>query len=325
MTACDSSPVRQTHAADPAGRGVSLSTSDRRDVSGTNGAACGTNDRVGFLPLLVVAALWVSMCSIKAIVATQQATRAGEAMGVGQAWSAELTSFLALLLALPVVVTAHRWATTRRIAVPRLAVFGSGIVLFSLVHLWGMMTLRAVLSVQLMEAYLLEDASDWLFQAAADVLAFLIAWVVLETARALRVQPDPIATTFPRKKREAAPAAAEPPVVQFPDGSRSFEAPIGELTAVRGGGNYVELIFDRLPAKLVRTTMGEAQAILQNHGFQRIHKSWLVTPAAIEALDRTPAGDYSVRLRGGVSAPLSRRNKLLLTEVRRSLSARCWR
>jgi hypothetical protein len=278
-----------------------------------------TNDQPGLIPLFVIAALWAIMCSAKAVNATQEAMRAGEAMGVGQAWSAEFTSYLALLLALPVSVAAHRWARTGRIAPPGPVVFGAGILLFALVQLSGMMTLRAVFRVQLTESYRLIDASDWLFQGAANTLAFLTAWIVLEAARALRAEPDATARTSLATDSEAGPQCAGPSIVHFPDGSRSLDVPVQDLTAVRGAGNYVELLFDRLPAKLVRATMVEAEAILQDHGFRRIHKSWLVLPAAVEAVDRTPAGDYSLRLRGGITAPLSRRNTVLVTELRRRL------
>jgi hypothetical protein len=258
---------------------------------------------------------------MKALVLAEQAVEEGQGVASRQAWTAELTSLLGLLIALPVALAAWRLARSRRIAAPRTVVLAVGFGLFSLLHTLGMSGLRAILWVPRNQYYVLETPAQWLLHIGVGAIAYILGLAVLTMECGLREQPA---------SKGAAPSLPEIPLapdtgpssVELFDGARPVHISIGDLIAVRGGGNYVELIFAGRPPMLLRTTMRAVQAQLEGTGFQRLHKSWLVLPSAVQELNRTSAGDYSVQLSTDLRIPLSRRNKAILAELRRQLAVR---
>jgi hypothetical protein len=271
-------------------------------------------------PVVVIAALWTLLMAAKAFLLVQQAHQAGLGMGAFQPWPAETASLLGLLLALPIAAAAERKCRSVAPPAPPLLLLLLGWALFSIVHLLVTVGGRSA-TVGLDESYAFSSARDWLFQLGESTFAFLIALAVLALFRRVPSREE----NGPARHETAAPAGSSgsPPagVVRLSDGCREVEVSVGELLAVSGGGNYIELIFRRESRKLLRTTLNAAQLALEPIGFRRTHKSWLVRLDAVRGAVRTSSGDFRLELGEGLNAPLSRRNRSLLEQTPRTAPA----
>jgi hypothetical protein len=198
-------------------------------------------------------------------------------------------------------------------------VLSLGFALFSLLHTLGMSGMRAALWLPHSEYYALQTASQWLSHVGVGAIAYMLGLAVLAFECGLRDALVAEIATPPPLDTPSAPSLGSH-FVELLDGARPVRISIEDLIAVRGGGNYAEFIFAERPPLLLRTTMRAAQAALEGTGFQRLHKSWLVLPSAVQELKRTSAGDYSVQLPNDLRIPVSRRNKALIASLRRNLA-----
>jgi DNA-binding LytR/AlgR family response regulator len=69
---------------------------------------------------------------------------------------------------------------------------------------------------------------------------------------------------------------------------------------------------------MMRSTLVSQEAELKPHGFLRTHRSWIVNPRRLRALEPEGSGDWRVLLEGGAEAPLSRRYSNALEALRRT-------
>jgi hypothetical protein len=293
---------------------------DERHSLGTSGLARRTKGPPVAAPALIVAAIWTLLTVVKAILLVQQGHELGLGMGAMQAWPAEIASLLGLLLAMPISIAAERRSRSAARPARPLLLHLLGWGLFSLVHLAVTLSLRG-LTIGLDESYAFSSPWDWLLQLGESTLAYLIALIVFMFARPLprceELPPQILKPPVP-PMLDAGPS---PVVVRLTDGGRQVEVGVQDLVAVSGGGNYVELIFRGGGRRLLRTTLNAAQAALEPTGFRRTHKSWLVLLDAVTNAARTSSGDFQLDLGNGLDAPLSRRNRELLDQVRGRLDA----
>jgi hypothetical protein len=266
----------------------------------------------------VTGAIWTLLTVLKAMLVVQQGHRAGLGMGAMQAWPAEIASLIGLLLALPVAISAKRTSLSHAPPAPPRLLLLLAWAPFSLVHLGVTLAARHA-TIGLDESYAFSTPQDWLFQLGESTFAYVIALTVFTLFR-LPSQEEPRLTARP-----AAPAKLDigpsPAVVRLTDAGRQVEVSLRDLVAVCGGGNYIELIFRDGSRKLLRTTLCAAQVALEPIGFRRTHKSWLILLGAVTDVARTSSGDFRLELGNGLDAPLSRRNRQLLDQVRGRLAA----
>lgn len=83
----------------------------------------------------------------------------------------------------------------------------------------------------------------------------------------------------------------------------------GEIVSVRSAGNYVEYQLTDRRSHLIRTTLQAEEARLQPFGIVRVHRTRLLNPKRIVALERRPSGDFELRLDTGEVVLGSRRFK----------------
>lgn len=81
-----------------------------------------------------------------------------------------------------------------------------------------------------------------------------------------------------------------------------------EIRWIEARGNYVHLHTDD-GAFLLRETLTALLSQLPTGRFVRVHRSAIVAFEEVQDLQRTPAGDYELRLRGGAVVPMSRAHK----------------
>ncbi len=103
------------------------------------------------------------------------------------------------------------------------------------------------------------------------------------------------------------PAPAAPSTFDIRDGARLLRTPIADIRAVSSAGNYAQFHLADGRKPLMRATLASLEQNLAAHGFLRTHRSWLVNPAHVRAVEPEGSGDYRLSLTGGEEAPLSRR------------------
>jgi hypothetical protein len=108
-----------------------------------------------------------------------------------------------------------------------------------------------------------------------------------------------------------------PTVFDIRDGARTLRVPLNDITAVTSAGNYVEFNLADCRKPLMRGTLGAMERRFAAHGFVRVHRSWLVNAARVEAIEPAGSGDFTITLAGGVKAPFSRRFRNAMDSLRR--------
>jgi DNA-binding LytR/AlgR family response regulator len=180
---------------------------------------------------------------------------------------------------------------------------------YSLAHIAGFIALRDVIYALAGARYHFDGLRGVLYEYPRDLVAyFLVAAGLWGLSRLLNAR---------------APAASLPPLVRdgaatfdIRDGPRTLRVPISQIAAVSSAGNYVEFNLVDCRKPLMRATLGAIESEFAPKGFVRIHRSWLVNAARVEAIEPAGSGDFTVTLAGGVKAPLSRRFREALEALR---------
>jgi hypothetical protein len=99
------------------------------------------------------------------------------------------------------------------------------------------------------------------------------------------------------------------------DGAKLTRVRLDEVLAIVSAGNYVEFVLRDGRKVLMRSSLSALEGELGPRGFLRTHRSWLINPARMTALEPEGSGDYTVQLES-VAAPLSRRFPDALAKLR---------
>lgn len=288
---------------------------DERQDAVTSGAATGTNGKAR-RPLLRAYALIVPLFLLAAVINSLSTIydlhRAGKAPPTWEPVSWELTSILAIFVAVPILPAVARLAPPGCGWLRILAFNALATLPFSLVHTGGMFGLRTLIYRLAGEHYRFA-ASDFLYEYRKDLLTYLILYGIFWiTSRAAAPQP---AAETPRQ-----PPPADP-VFTIVDGGRTHRATPGEILALRAAGNYVEFHLAGGERPLMRGSLQEMQEKLAGHGFLRTHRSWVVNPRRVRQLTAQGSGDFLLTLDSGDEAPLSRRFPEALSSLRKKEGA----
>jgi hypothetical protein len=284
--------------ARPAGRDGSI-------ASGTSGGASGTSGGRGFwVPYGLIAASVLGLCTINAFSVLRERARFGQPIEPWQAFLAEYSSGLLILMLAPLVyvllrrhpVTSRRWPLA--LLAHALASLG-----FSAAHVAGMVGLRKLGYALMGETYRFGlIGTEFLYEYRKDLFAYLAIlasfWVIgrlLELERALA-------------ERRAAPApAAASGLLTLRDGNTTLRLPIADILWVASAGNYVELALADGRKPLIRGTLQGFETTLAGQGFLRVHRSRLVNAARVTATESKESGDFTLRLDDGSQLSGSRR------------------
>ena len=89
---------------------------------------------------------------------------------------------------------------------------------------------------------------------------------------------------------------------------REFLLEVSAIEYLEACGNYVNLHSQGRIYPL-RSTLSQLIEQLENQGFSRVHRSFAVNHTVVAELSYEPSGDGEIRLKSGVTVPLSRRYK----------------
>ena len=290
----------------PEPRAIRPAARDVRRALVTSGAPRGTNGLADLaLVFLIIVILLVVVSTVNVLSVLHDVSRVGRALPAWEPIVWEATSAVTDLIGCLAIWAAVRMAppTGRWLRFAAIHVLGS--LVYSGIHVGGMVALRTLIYALAGHHYVF-TASDVPYEYRKDVLSYLgfasIFWFVPLRA-ALRATPAPA----PATKVE---------VFEIAEGARLLRVPVADIIAVRAAGNYVEFLLSDGRRPLMRAPLMEVEGALAPNGFLRTHRSWVVNPARVRALEPAGSGDYQLSLDGGETAPVSRRFPQALERLR---------
>ncbi len=218
----------------------------------------------------------------------------------------EGSSAIALILLAPVFYAAYaRWPQDR-LGWPRFIAIHLGLFLvFSLLHVTGMLALRKLVYAVMGRGYDFTHGKPlvtFLYEARKDFVTYLIFllffWV--DRRRSAGAGAEVV-------EAAAAPVVMPERLEVRSDGRTLYLTP-AEIVFIEAAGNYVE-VHQASSAKplLLRGTMAEYEEKLKGTGMVRVHRSRLVNRARIASFAATPSGDLRITLSDGRELAGSRR------------------
>lgn len=255
-------------------------------------------------------ATWVLLLALLALMNTaavwQEQRRQGAAVALWEIATWEGSSHLAWLVLVPVILAVLdrwplHWGAWRR----HLPIHAAAAVGVSLAHTGLMVALRKAIYASQGAHY---DFGDWprelLYEGLKDVrsYAFIVTLALAYQLLLWRLQGEARVLDVPDEPTEPAPPSPQRLLVRKL--GKEFLIGVDEIEWVQAMGNYVNL-HRRGHDYPLRATL-TATATQLGDAFVRVHRSYLVRLALIEAIEPNEAGDARLRLQGGASVPCSR-------------------
>ncbi len=242
--------------------------------------------------------------AINASSQTTDAARQGSAIDPALPWIYELTSVGVMLLLVPLVILLERYFPLVPGNIARsLAALAAGSVLFSLLHVAGMVLLRTLLVPAIVGGeyvFFDETLTDLVYEYRKDVFPFAVIIGMISLSRSIEES---------REEAEAARAVAhDTGRLTLKSGGRTIFLDAASLEWARAAGNYVELrAGGRIHLPRITLTALEEQLRAAGVDVVRVHRSHVVNRAMISEVSPAGDGDYRVKLRDGQELRGSRR------------------
>jgi DNA-binding LytR/AlgR family response regulator len=263
---------------------------------------------------------WVAFFAIQAAANTltgwQDVARSGQAVARWEVATWEWSSNAVWLLLVPLILRAlDRWPVGWQRLRRTLAMHGVAALAVSLVHVLAMVAVRKGVYALQGAAY---DFGDWprelAYEALKDVrsYAFIVAGVLGYRLLLWRLQGEASLPAVAAEDAEPEPSPALPERFLVKKMGKEFLLPTAEIEWVQALGNYVNL-HRREHDYPLRSTLAAFEAQLDAR-FARVHRSYIVNLAQVEAIEPTDAGDARLRMAGGGSVPCSRSHLPALRE-----------
>jgi LytTr DNA-binding domain len=272
-----------------------------------------------FIALQVAANTLVTVIDIR---------RAGLAFQPWEVFTWEASSNLVWLALLPVIaLLLRRWPLHLGVLRAHLPLHLAASLGISLVHVAAMVALRKLAYAAQGRHYDFGHwPSEWAYEALKDVRSYamivaimlgyrLLLWRWQGEATELQTpdEPDPPAAAHPANDTTtptATPTAAAtppPPPERFliKKLGKEFLLPTSEIEWVQACGNYVNL-HRRQHDYPLRSTLAAMEKQLLDHGFVRVHRSYLANLALVAVIEPTESGDARLRMADGSTLPCSR-------------------
>ncbi|HEV2651528.1 MAG TPA: LytTR family DNA-binding domain-containing protein, partial [Rhizomicrobium sp.] len=177
----------------------------------------------------------------------------------------------------------------------------AALVIFSAAHVTGFTLLRKIIYWTIGQHYGGDFPGDYIYEFPRDAIAYGLAMLAFSMAGQ-------------RLEARAAPSGGRT-LFDIRDGTRLLRVPFDDILAVSSAGNYVEFVLRDGRKPLMRSPLSALETELAQHGFVRVHRSWLVNAMQMTGLKPEGSGDYTVEL-GEVTVPLSRRYPEALAKLR---------
>jgi len=222
----------------------------------------------------------------------------------------EMTSIAVIILLAPmlfVAVRRMRHATGWKL---RIGLAVAAIVVFSALHVAGMVGLRKLAMLAVGGSYDFRfSIATLIYEFRKDVITCLLIGGALWLIDGRRETQQSSATT----------AAADPPspphMVWLRDGSTRIRIEPSDILWVSSAGNYVEYRLADGVHHLVRGTLAAEEARLMGFKIVRVHRTRLVNLTRVTGLKAGPNGDFELTLDTGQTISGSRRYRAAIASI----------
>ncbi len=212
---------------------------------------------------------------------------------------AEASSGLVILALVPLVDRlVGRFPFRRRDWRRPLAVHLAAIVPFSIAHVVGMIVLREAAFGLAGTGYDFGSPANWLAEELPkDAVAYALIVAVITGLNRL------VAGT---RRPDQIPAPTQPATFAVSGHGRTVLVRADAVRRVEASGNYVTLHTGE-GAHLHRSTLRQVSERLPDGCFLQVHRSHLIRPTDVAAVNRLRSGDWLLAMQDGTVVPMSRR------------------
>jgi len=288
---------------------------DEQAATATNGSPWSSNGVDGRLSVRAVYGVVIALVAAATVANTFSgardiAWRLGTPHNLWEPVLWNVTSGLVVVALLPVIRRAALLLTgdVKHPIVSVVAFVALGFV-FSALHIAGMGPLREWAYALGGWNYSFPWAQQIPYELKKDLFNFLAMAVIFWFAeRPVAAAPARVEDAPPSAVGET-PAQAAAREMWLRDGRLSVLIDAGDIVSVSSAGNYVEYELTDRRRHLIRSTLQAELERLAPFGIVRVHRTRLINPKRIVALEWGPSGDFKVRLDSGETVPGSRRFK----------------
>jgi len=261
---------------------------------------------------------WVLLMALQAafncVVAVIDADRAGRALPTWQPVTWELSSHLVLLALVPAVVAfERRFPLGFAGFVRNLPWHLAASVVFSLLHVAGMVALRKAAYAWAGGRYEFGGAEQWVYEYLKDVRVYVMFLIAILSYRLfmLRLQGEARVLDPPEEAAGPTPPVPEQPAAR-PERflvrklRREFLIAASDIDWLQAQGNYVGL---RVKGHdyLLRATLTDFLAQLDPARYVRVHRSYAANLDRVAEIEPLDGGDARLLMQDGSRIPCSRR------------------
>jgi hypothetical protein len=291
---------------------------DEARPGGTSGGLRGISG-ADWLLYGAVAAVSLGIGIVNALSAAQDAAWRGGVYDARTPLLWEMTSIVTIIVLAPVLFVAVRRMRHVSGWPLRIGLAIAAIIVFSTLHIAGMVGLRKL------AMFLAGGAYDFHFSVATliyefrkDVITCLLIggamWLI--DSRREAQQSRSIMATVPGD-----PPSAAPHMVWLRDGSTRIRIEPRDILWIGSAGNYVEYSLADGVNHLVRGTLAAEQARLTKFNIMRVHRTRLVNLSRVTGLKAGANGDFELTLDTGQVIPGSRRYRDAVASIEALASA----
>lgn len=264
---------------------------------------------------LIASALLAVAVAANVASTIDQSLRVGKAVALRALLIDEISSAVAWLALVPLIVGAFRLSVRLRLP----AGLFSHIALaptVSLVHFVMTRILRALIYAGLSEGFVFRFVwSDYVADLYKDVLTYLLLGLICWGAQ--RLLTHQVLQTEPTRN------SAVSPTLEVRDGAKTTYVAVRDILWVEAASNYVELHLSGGQKRLMRSTLAGVASRLCEAGFHRVHRSRLVNIAAVTSMHNRPAGDAILHLSDGTSVLVSRSYRSMVASALADRASTC--
>jgi hypothetical protein len=224
----------------------------------------------------------------------------------------EISSILVIILVAPVLFVAVRRINRVSGWPIRLALAGAAIVVFSGLHIAGMVGLRKLVMFLVGGSYDFHlSVATVIYEFRKDVITCLLIgsslWLIDNRREGIRARAAVTAS--------AADPAAVPHMVWLRDGATRIRIEPRDILWISSAGNYVEYSLADGITRLVRGTLAGEEARLTRFNIVRVHRTRLVNLSRVTGLKAGANGDFELTLDTGQAVTGSRRYRGALNSI----------
>jgi hypothetical protein len=250
----------------------------------------------------MVAAVALAIGSVNALSTADDIARRGGAYDLQTPLFWEMTSIAVIILLAPALFAAVKRIRREPGWPVRIALAIAAIVVFSAVHITGMVGLRKLVLWTVGGSYDFHLSLAIVFyEARKDVVTCLLIgggmWLI-DSRREFRTVAAPAPATV---------AEALPHIVWLRDGTTRIRIEPREVIWISSAGNYVEYSLADGRSHLVRGTLAATETELARFKLARVHRTRLANLDRVTAVELKPSGDFELTFDTGQTVTGSRR------------------